>query len=73
MVAVSEEQNTPFSCHNSETNLLRYKHTFFSIPLHRTAAVSGEVAAGQEGIFKHTPLLQNLCHCEPCADKEEDE
>lgn len=65
-----EEQNTHFSCHKSATNLLRQKHTFFPIPLHRTAAVSVEVAPGQEGIFKHTPLLQNLCHCEPFADKK---
>lgn len=68
-----EEQSTPFSCHKSDTNSLRQKHTFFSTPLHKTAAVSAEVAAGQEGVFKHTPLLQNLSHCEPFADKEKAE
>lgn len=43
---------------------------FFSIPLHRIAAVSGEVAAGQEGIFKHTTLLQNLSHCSPLLTRK---
>lgn len=71
-MAVSGGASTPF-CHKSDTNSLRQKHIFFSIPLHRTAAVSGEAAAGQEGIFKHTPFLQNLSHCEPFADKEEAE